>query len=200
MKAQWSTLWELLEDRWLGYLGLVPAHSTIITLLLLTLIALPLFTQLYSGYDDHNAGWGLKVLRCSNILSMLFISRPFTSDMSLKWVDREGLGNHSWRCSIFELVASHYIFWGKCQSDTCIVSHFAHNISLSTLQIKTQWSSHSLTWWREHDSWLYHNKAVIILTLLNFRLIPILFFTTCDYVTDNLVPRSPGVVWGWNEV
>ena len=110
----------------------------------------------------------------------------------------QGLGNHSWRCSIFELVASHYIFWGKCQSDTCIVSHFAHNISLSTLQIKTQWSSHSLTWWREHDSWLYHNKAVIILTLLNFRLIPILFFTTCDCDGQpcSQVPRScVGLKW-----
>ena len=31
-------------------------------LLLLTLIALPPFTQVYSGYDDHNADWGLKVL------------------------------------------------------------------------------------------------------------------------------------------
>ena len=29
-------------------------------------LSLSIFTQVYSGYDDHNAGRGLKALRCSN--------------------------------------------------------------------------------------------------------------------------------------
>ena len=33
-----------------------------------------------------------------------------------------GLGNHSWRCSIFKLSASRYIFWGKRQSDKPLCS------------------------------------------------------------------------------
>ena len=38
-------------------------------------ITFSVFTQVYSGYDDHNASRGLKALRCSNIPFMLFPAR-----------------------------------------------------------------------------------------------------------------------------
>ena len=60
------------EGQCLGYL--VPGFFTVMAVVLLTLNKKlkfgSLFTQVYSEYDDHNAGLGLKTLRCSNILFM----------------------------------------------------------------------------------------------------------------------------------